>query len=223
VQISLQAKSQGFTALKLHAHGVPDKDIAVCRAVREAVGDEMDLMIDPVNAYERAGALKVGRALEDLNFVWLEAPIPDTDLAGLADLTRRLSIPIAAVESVFGGLRAYPPYLIQNTVGALRSVGDAIGGITAMRKTAALCEAFHVKYEPHSYGTTLVQAAHLHIMLSIFHCDFVEIPVPLGMWDEGMKSGIEVGADGFVQAPTRPGLGYELDEDAIRDLIVREF
>lgn len=222
VQIALEAKSRGFTALKLHAHGMPDKDIIVCRAVREAVGDEMDLMIDPVNAYDRAGALKVGRVLEDLDFIWLEAPVPDSDIDGLADLSRRLSIPIAAVESVFTGFRSYAPYLTGRTVAALRSVGDAIGGITAMRKTAALCEAFHVKYEPHSYGTTLVQAAHLHLMLSIFHCDFVEIPVPLGMWDEGMKSGIEITPDGFVNAPQDPGLGYGIDEDAIRDMIVNE-
>jgi L-alanine-DL-glutamate epimerase-like enolase superfamily enzyme len=221
VAIALASQQAGFTALKLHAHGVPDKDIRVCAAVREAVGPDMDLMLDPVNTYDRQGALKVGRALEALDYLWLEAPILDTDLVGLRELKQRLSIPIAAAESVFQGLRSSPPYLSGNLVSALRSVGDAIGGISAMRKVAALCEAYNVKYEPHSYGTTLVQAAHLHIMLSINHCDFVEVPVPLGMWDTGMKEGITIDPDGYVSAPAKPGLGYEIDEGAIDALILR--
>ncbi len=222
VDLALQCKDEGFTALKLHAHAVPDKDIAVCRAVREAVGDAMDLMLDPVNMYDRQGAMRVGKALEELGYLWLEAPLLDTDLDGLRHLRQHLSIPIAAAESVFQGLRAYPRFLTGNLVDALRSVGDFIGGISAMRKTAALCEAFNVKYEPHSYGTTLIQAAHLHVMLSIHHCDFVEVPVPQGVWDLGMRDVIRIDADGYVSAPQRPGLGYAIDPDQIDDLIVRE-
>lgn len=109
VQLALECQQAGFTAYKLHAFGVPDKDIEVCRAVREAVGDAMDLMIDPVNAYDRRGAFKVARVLEELNFYWFETPIPDTDFQGLRDLTRTFDIPIVAAESVRGGLHAYPP------------------------------------------------------------------------------------------------------------------
>ena len=223
VQCAQEAYDQGFRALKLHAFGVPDKDIEVCRAVHKVFGGKMDLMIDPVNAYDRQGAFKVGKVLEELEFTWFEAPIADSDLNGLADLTRTFRIPIIAAESVLEGLRGYPKFLTSHAVDAIRSVGDWMGGITAMRKSAALCEAFNANYEPHSYGTTLVQAAHLHIMLSIHHCDFVEIPVPQGILDIGMKDVIRVGADGYVNAPTKPGLGYELDWDAIKELTVREF
>jgi L-alanine-DL-glutamate epimerase-like enolase superfamily enzyme len=107
-------------------------------------------------------------------------------------------------------------------VDSVRSVGDWIGGISAMRKSAALCEAFGVKYEPHSYGTTLVQAAHFHVMLAIHNCDLVELPVPQGILDQCMKDTMRVGADGYVEAPTKPGLGYELDWDAVDDRTVRE-
>lgn len=222
VDLALECREQGFNAYKLHAFGVPDKDIEVCRAVRDAVGDSMDLMLDPVNAYDREGAYKVGRVLEELDFFWYEAPIPDSDLQGLTDLTRRLTIPVTAVESVMNGLRFYPPYLTGHVVDAVRSVGDVMGGITPMKKSAGLCEAFGVKYEPHSYGTTLVQAAHLHVMLAIHNCDLVELPVPQGILDLGMSDVIRVGPDGYVEAPTKAGLGYDIDWDEIDKLTQRE-
>ena len=221
VQIAQECYDQGFRAFKLHAFGVPDKDIEVCRAVHKVFGGKMDLMLDPVNAYDRLGAFKVGKVLEELDFYWYEAPIPDSDMTGLADLTRSFRIPITATESVAEGLRGYPKYLAGNVVDSVRSVGDWIGGITAMKKSAALCEAFNTKYEPHSYGTTLIQAAHLHVMLAIHNCDLFEIPVPQGILDLGMKDVIRVCADGHVDAPTKPGLGYDVDWDAIERLTLR--
>ncbi|GGC65289.1 mandelate racemase/muconate lactonizing enzyme family protein [Chelatococcus reniformis] len=222
VDIARECYEQGFRAFKLHAFGVPHKDIEVCRAVHKAFGDKMDLMLDPVNAYDRLGAFKVGKVLEELDFYWYEAPIADSDLLGLADLTRSFKIPITATESVTEGLRGYPKYLMSHAVDSIRSVGDWIGGISAMRKSAALCEAFNAKYEPHSYGTTLVQAAHLHVMLAIHNCDLFEIPVPQGILDIGMADVIRVERDGYVNAPTKPGLGYDLDWREIEKLTLKQ-
>ena len=222
VKCAEECYEQGFRAFKLHAFGVPDKDIEVCRAVHKAFGGKMNLMLDPVNAYDRLGAFKVGKVLEELDFYWYEAPIADSDLVGLADLTRSFRIPITATESVAGGLREYPKYLSGHVVDSVRSVGDWIGGITAMKKSAALCEAFNAKYEPHSYGTTHVQAAHFHVMLAIHNCDFLEIPVPQGILDQGMQDVIRCGKDGWVDAPTKPGLGYEVDWEQIQRLTLKE-
>lgn len=222
VDIAQECYDQGFRAFNLHAFGVPDKDIEVCRAVHKVFGDKMDLMLDPVNAYDRIDAFMVGTLLEELGFYWYEAPLPDSDIQGYMDLTRSFRMPITATESVSEGLRGYPKYLVNHAVDSVRSVGDWIGGITAMRKSAALCETFNVKYEPHSYGTTLVQAAHLHVMLAIHNCDLFEIPVPQGILDVGMKDVIRVEADGFTNAPTKPGLGYDVDWDEIRKLTVKE-
>ena len=222
VQCAQDCYDAGFRAFQLHAFGVPAKDIEVCRAVHKAFGGKMDLMLDPVNAYDRIGAFKVGKVLEELDFYWYEAPIPDSDINGLKDLTRSFRIPITATESVVEGLRGYPRYLVDHVVDSVRSVGDWIGGITPMKKSAGLCEAFNVKYEPHSYGTTLVQAAHLHVMLSIHNCDLFELPVPRGILDQGMKDAIWVEKDGMIKAQTKPGLGYEVDWDEIKRLTVKE-
>lgn len=221
VKLAHECRAEGFTAFKLHAWGEAKRDIEVCRAVHAAVGDSMDLMLDPVNAYNRREAFEVGAALEEMNFFWYEAPIDDTDIQGLADLSRSFRVQIAGLESLRLGFKAVPPYLTAQAVDSVRAIGDWVGGISAMRKTAHLCEAFGINYEPHSYGSTLIQAAHFHVMLSVHNCELVELPVPTGILDIGMKDSLRVGADGYVPAPTKPGLGYEIDKDAIDDLTVR--
>lgn len=222
VDLALECRELGFKAFKLHAYGEPAKDIRVCRAVREAVGDTMELMLDPVNRYDRVGATRVAKALQDLDYLWFEAPISDWDVEGLADLSRSFTIQIAAAESVTQGLRAYPRYLVGNVIDSVRGIGDRIGGITALRKSAALCEAFGANFEPHSYGTTSVQAAHLNVMLAVHNCTFVELPVPPDFLTVGMRDRIDVAPDGYVYGPTKPGLGYEVDHDVIDGLIQRE-
>ncbi|MEH7115196.1 mandelate racemase/muconate lactonizing enzyme family protein [Neobacillus niacini] len=221
VDIALECKERGFKAFKLHAYGDADKDIKVCRMVREAVGPELELMLDPVAGYEKQDALKVGRALDELNFTWFEAPILDSDIEGLVHLKSKLDTPIAAGEWNFQGLRASTKYLRANAVDAIRTVGDWTGGISGMRKIAALSEAYNVKFEPHSFGPTLIQAAHFHVMLSMLHCDYVELPVPLETFEKGMKDVLELDENGYVHAPTKPGLGYEVDMDEIERLTIR--
>ncbi|NYG59854.1 L-alanine-DL-glutamate epimerase-like enolase superfamily enzyme [Nocardioides daedukensis] len=205
----------GYQAYKLHPFGVPDKDIDLVRAVREHVGPDIRLMIDPVNHYDFNGAMRVGRVLDELDFYWYEAPIRDEDIAGLRRLTAELSTPIAAGESLVRGIWDYANLLRNDAGDIIRTIGDAMGGITGLRKVGAMCEAFNRQIETHSYGPTLVQAAHLHFMLSAPNSEYYEQAVPGGMLDFGMKDVITVGPDGRVQAPTKPGLGYEVDWDAV--------
>ncbi|MDO8673268.1 MAG: mandelate racemase/muconate lactonizing enzyme family protein [Dehalococcoidia bacterium] len=221
VDLVLRAKEKGYTACKLGSFADVDKDIALCRAVRKAAGDSFDLMLDPFNRYDRQQALKLGRVLEELNFLWFEAPIPDDDIEGYVDLTRSLDMQIAGTEGILGGLRAYTPYVARGAVDPSRegrTVGDVMGGITTMKKVTTLCEAFGLKVAPHSFGPTTVQAAHLHVMLSAKNCDMVEVPFPEEPFDIGMNDLIRPDKDGFVHAPTKPGLGYEIDWDTVREL-----
>jgi L-alanine-DL-glutamate epimerase-like enolase superfamily enzyme len=222
VEIARQCKEKGFTALKLHVWGEPDRDIELCEAVRKAFPD-MDLMMDALNAYDRAGALRVGRALDRLNFYWYESPLREEDIEGLRMLRRKLDTPIAATEHNMIGFLDYPEYITSGAVDIVRAFGDYIGGITPLKKTASLCEAFHIKHEPHSFGSALVQAAHLHLMLSIRNCDSFESNVPEGIFDAGMKEVIRVQKDGYVYAPAKPGLGLEIDWDYIDNETERVF
>lgn len=222
VDEALKCQKEGFTAFKLHAYDVPDMDIRVCRAVREAVGESMDLMLDPVCMYSRRDALRVGRALEKLNFYWYEDAIPGTDIEGLVDLAQALDIPVAVGETMFLGLEYYPQYLVRHAGDIIRIIGETAGGITTMMKLAHMCEGFNVNCEPHSYGTVLSQAACLHVMLATKNCDFFELPVPVGIFDDAMKDTIRIAGDGYVYAPTKPGLGYDIDWDAVDKSTVKE-
>ena len=223
IDIALECKRKGFRALKVHPSQQSwKKDIELCKAVREAVGEEMILMFDPYSHehYDRETALKVGRAIEHLGFYWYEDPLPTNDYYGLSELCRLLDVKMMIGEYV-SGLDGYKMLIERRATDSLRCVDGLVGGISAMMKVSHLAEAFNMKCEPHSYGPTLMQAAHLHIMLSNENCDFFESPVPEAFYEKGMKDAIRIDDDGFVHAPRKPGLGYDIDWDFVRENTLR--
>ncbi|MEV6815651.1 enolase C-terminal domain-like protein [Micromonospora sp. NPDC051296] len=221
--IAVKCKEQGLHGVKLHAAATPDKDIEACRATRAAVGDDFTLMLDATSAYDWHDAVRVGREIEKLGFHWYEDPMRDDDVAGFVQLCQVLDVPVLMGESTARGPWTFAHYLSQGACDGLRAVGDIIGGITGLRKIGALAELHNRRMEPHSYGSTLVQAAHLHYILSVRNCEFFELPYPRGPLDFGMKDVIEVGDDGYVRAPTAPGLGYEVDWDVIDNATTKQF
>ncbi|MCL5027110.1 MAG: mandelate racemase/muconate lactonizing enzyme family protein [Chloroflexi bacterium] len=216
VDLAMDLQSRGYTAMKIHVRGDdPRRHLEACTAVRKAVGPDFDLMIDCHAAYDRTTALKVGQELERLNFYWMEEPIVDTDLEGLADLCRTLIIPIAAGESLYQGNPAhFVPYITMGAADIIRS--DARRGITLVKKLADTCDTFGLKCEPHSWGSVIGQAANLHIMGAIRNCDFFEKAVPENRFDVCQKEGINIDKDGNVSLPQKPGLGVELDWDEVK-------
>jgi L-alanine-DL-glutamate epimerase-like enolase superfamily enzyme len=216
VQEALDVKKRGFTAYKLHIPGIPGKDLEICRAVREAVGDSISLMLDPVARYDREQALMVGREIEKLNFYWYEEPISDFDIDGLVELSSALDIPIAGLEVRPGNLYAMKEYLVRGAVDIVRSDVQFNGGITQLKKVASLAEAFGMRCEIHTNFNPLMNAANLHVTCSIKNCEFYEwwIPEEL-MWDFGVKESLVVDTEGYVHVPYGPGLGLEVDWDYV--------
>ncbi len=214
-----ELKKKGYTAYKLHTYGVPNEDLRVCRAVKEAVGEKMILMHDAAFAYDNLEAIMVGRELEKLNFHWFEAPLPHDDISGYVELTRALDIPVA-LEVLYN----YAEYVRRGAIDIFRSIADFTGGITEMIKTAGLCYLFNLKWEPHSFGSALCQVANLHVMLSVKNCDFFELPIyhgEEGIFDIAMKDVIRIDEEGYVHGPKGPGLGLEIDWDQVEDLTLR--
>jgi L-alanine-DL-glutamate epimerase-like enolase superfamily enzyme len=223
---ALAARARGLAGYKLHTFGPAARDIDACRAMRDAVGDECALILDPVNSYDRRDALRVGRVLDELGFEWFEAPLPDDDVEGYVELCRVLDVPIANGEVRVRGLRDYAELVRHGAIDIVRVAADVQGGLTTLRKAGALAEAASRRLEPRCYGTTLVQAAHLHWALSVANCRFFEVPDPKGYLDFGMANTIEPGPDGFVAAPRgpsgkpTPGLGVEIDWDTVDNATV---
>jgi L-alanine-DL-glutamate epimerase-like enolase superfamily enzyme len=223
VEQALKCVEQGYRAYKIHPPGNDIReDIRICTAVRKAVGEDITLMLDPVAAYTHEQALKVGRAIEELDFYWFEEPIDDKDLHGYVQLAQALDIPIAGIESLPGSVYTTTEYLVRGAVDIVRSDVSWKGGITGVRKTAALCEAFGVNCEIHTACYALLDAANLHLNCSIKNCTFHEILLPQEQFTFGVHNPIKVDRDGYVHVPQKPGIGLDVDWERIRHATVAE-
>lgn len=100
VELAQRYVADGFRACKFHMWGDADRDIAACRAVRDAVGSDVALMLDPAGRYSRVDAARVGRVIEELGFIRFEDPLPPGDAAGYRWLASRTSVPVVANESL---------------------------------------------------------------------------------------------------------------------------
>ena len=217
--------ARSYPAFKLHTWqppvpGAPDvkRDIAACAAVRAAVGDDVDLMLDPFHYYSREEALALGRGLEALNYYWMEEPMDEHSTSSYKWLTDQLALPIVGPETAEGKMFTRAEWIVRGASDASRGgVGD-VGGITPLMKVAHLCESFGVRMEVHGGG-----AANLHVLCAmgipgqyyergLLH-PFVdyEQPAPwLYAIDDPMDDA------GYVHVSQKPGLGQAIDFDYIR-------
>ncbi|RMF89509.1 MAG: mandelate racemase [Nitrospinota bacterium] len=209
-------RSLGWTAYKVHPHGTPQEDIEICRAIRRAVGDEMVLMLDAMWAYSYEDAVRVGRAIEELNYFWYEDPLPEEDIYNYIKLRQKLDIPLLCTEYAPGGLYAMAQWVHQQATDILRGDVAVVGGITPLVRIAHLAEAFHMKCELHHGGNSLNNVANLHVTMAIPNCDYYEVFPASGANKYGLVQDIEVDDKGMVYAPEGPGLGYEIDWDLVR-------
>ena len=218
---ALAYHEKGFGAYKIHPHGVPEEDIEICRTVSTAAGTEMKLMLDPAARYSYVEALRVGRAIEELGYHWYEEPMPETDLYGYAKLCKDLDIPVMAPETAPGGFAAIAQFVLLRAADILRSDVARRGGITGMVKTAHLAEGFELNCEPHTGGNSLNNVANVHVIMATPNVEYFELILPLERHQWGLVTDISADDQGYVHAPTAPGLGFDLDWDVIKHHTLR--
>jgi L-alanine-DL-glutamate epimerase-like enolase superfamily enzyme len=226
---ALKCKALGYTAFKIHTRmppisGMPDpkEDIAVCAAVREAVGPDMALMLDCFHWYSREDAYSIGKALEKLNYAWLEEPMDEHNTASYIWLTENLTIPILGPESAEGQLFTRAEWIRQRASDFSRAGVADVGGITPVMKIAHMCEAFGVRLELHSPGAGNLQCLAAMGIPGEFYergllhpfLDYEEVPPWLNTLDDPLDG------DGCVAISTRPGLGQDINWDYIREHIL---
>jgi L-alanine-DL-glutamate epimerase-like enolase superfamily enzyme len=208
-------KSLNLAAYKIHPPQNWREDIKVCEAVRLAVGDEYLLMLDSVWSYDYPAALRVGLAIQELDYYWYEDPLADADIYNYVELKKHLTIPLMATEAPAGGLDSYTPWIKERATDFLRGDVAIKGGITTLIKTAHLAEAFHLNYEVHHGGNSLNNFANLHVIMALQNTEFFEVLLPAASQKYGLLQDIEIDADGMVHAPTGPGLGALIDFELI--------
>jgi L-alanine-DL-glutamate epimerase-like enolase superfamily enzyme len=212
---AVRIREAGFHAYKMHPPAEWQTDIEICRHVRKGVGDDYRLMLDSTWSYNYTEALRVGRALEELDFYWYEDPLDADDITSYVKLRQKLDIPIMATEYSPGGFQAYAPWITMQATDFLRGDVAVKGGISALVKTAHLAEAFHMNLEVHHGGNSLNNVANLHVILAIPNTEYFEVLLPDATQKYGLVEDISIGRDGTVKPPDGPGLGAKIDFDLI--------
>jgi L-alanine-DL-glutamate epimerase-like enolase superfamily enzyme len=239
-----RAKSEGYKAYKIHPPVVPTSsggaqmgaptsmtgrsmgtdlalDMEVAKAVRQTAGDDMSLLHDRVGSYTREQALKMGRLLEKLNFVAFEDPLPSVDLEGCVQLCRDIDTPVHMGE-LFVSPYDFAPFIRERGMDVLRFIADTIGGITGGMKLAKTAEVFGMECVPHNWGNVFEHMTHFHMELAMPNNIWFEMMQPTGSSDCAyIVDKFRIDKDGFVPAPTKPGLGLELNRAVMEKLMVR--
>lgn len=220
---ALKLVERGYKAIKLHTWMPPVRfapdpgmDIKACTAVRRAVGPDIALMLDGYHEYSRVDALRIGRALEELDFTWYEEMMNEQSSASYAWLAQQLRIPLLGPESLSGKHYARADWVKAGASDILRAGVTGCGGISPTMKVAHLAESFGMQCEVHGNG-----AANLAVCGAIRNSrwyergllhpflDYDEVPAHLHAIVDPMDR------DGFVPMPTGPGLGEQIDHDYI--------
>jgi L-alanine-DL-glutamate epimerase-like enolase superfamily enzyme len=209
-----QVSRSGYRAAKLHLSGDPVADVEAVTQARGAF-PALELIVDAESVYDRREALLVGRALDRLHIRWFEAPLPDRDLDGYRELKRAITTPVVPAGGMIDDAREVARALQADAWSAVRTQ-TMEGGVGHVRDLAALARAFGLDLELCSYGTSLTQAIDLHLILGLGLGSYYEQPYPVEPWQFGTRTPVIVD-DGTARAPDAPGLGMELDLDAIDD------
>ncbi len=215
---------RGYTAVKFDPFGnnwrtLPryefDLSLAIVNAVRDAAGDEVDLLIEGHSRFNTATAIEFAEAMHHLRPTWFEEPVPHTNTGAMVEVARRSPVPIATGES-FSNKQQFDDLLKENCVSILQPEPLNLGGLFATRKIADMIDAHYGMIAPHSAQGPVCSAACVQLNAStpnfLIHEIFDEFNEP---WEkEIVTNPVEV-TNGYIDIPERPGLGIDLNIDEI--------
>jgi galactonate dehydratase len=217
--------SRGFTALKFDPFNNPwrthigraEEEIAIdrVRAVREAVGPNVEILVEVHRRLAPNEAIRVANRLEQFAPFWYEEPIDAEDMDGLAEVRRRITLPVVTGEALYSKSQ-FAEVFARRAADILNPDVCNCGGILALKEIASAAEPWHVAVAPHNYNsTTLGLASTLHVSACISNFLITEYFVNFeAVGREIAKGAFEV-KDSYIDLPTAPGLGIGLDEAAL--------
>lgn len=199
----------GYQAVKMKVGGAAlREDVERVRAVREAIGPDIDLMVDANNAWDAAEAVRFGRAVERYDIAWFEEPCWADDLVGAAEVCRALDMPVASGENEFTrwGCR---DLVEQRAADIVQADPHTAGGLTEWVRIAAIASAHHVPVAPH--GNHWLGA---HAAAAVDNGMVVESYARLQAWQDDFFAPWQL-EGGELVLPSAPGLGIEVDLGAM--------
>lgn len=223
VEEALGYKKDGFSAMKLKIGYGIEKDMEYLKAVREAIGDDMVLMVDANHAYNAAEAIRLARKMERYDVYWFEEPVPPEDIDGYIEVKQKSNILITGGECEFTRY-GFRELITRRAVDILQPDLCGTGGFTEMMKIVAMASAWNVPVIPHVWGTNVGLAASLQLFAALPHFPERRFPAePFFEYDRSPHPFRDkvthekfVMEDGYLDIPERPGLGITLDMDFVK-------
>ncbi len=208
---ALYYKEHGFKAIKMQVAHTNDlkRDLDNVRRMREALGPDIDIMIDVNMGWTADVAILMGRKFEDYDVYWLEEPVRPDDFAGYKRIAQALDLRVVGGETHFTRFGLAP--FFEDPVLPILQPDPMRGGFTDLRKTAAIAESKGIKIAPHLFPELTVQ-----LLASI----------PNGLWIEDMRLSADLWVDpvpienGTITVPERPGHGLAFKPEILRDCAV---
>jgi D-galactarolactone cycloisomerase len=205
---------QGFHGVKIKVGFDLDQDIAIVRAVRQELGKDFTIMTDANQGYSVDVGLKAAQAFSQSGVFWLEEPLFVEDIEGHAQLREKGKVPIAVGENLHT-YHAFENFVVRGAVDFLQPDVARAGGITEIKKVAALTAKHHLSISFHTWGDAVALAASLHLSAALKECGVMELDYTYNpLRAELLKEPLEVN-NGFLVPPEKPGLGVELDPAAL--------
>lgn len=220
---AVTAVAAGFKGLKWDPFGKAWMNISkrelrqaldCVQAVVEAVGNDVDVLIEGHGRFNVPAAVRIGHALEDFDVTWFEEPLPPDNQEGLAEVKRRIRIPVAAGERLYSRWD-YREFFRLGCADFIQPDVSHAGGVGELRKIAALAECHHIAVCPHNPSGPVANAATLQLAACVpnfFLLETMSSDVP---WRSEISSEKVAFQNGAMRIPEAPGLGVDIVEDAI--------
>jgi galactonate dehydratase len=185
--------------------------------LRDVVGENFDLAVDCHWRFDVSDAVKLSRILEPYNLVWIEDPLPPENIDALAKVTRKSKVPICVGEHYFTR-HGFREILIKQAADIIGLDVQKVGGIIEAVRVADMASTYYVTIAPHNLSSPIGTFASVHVCAVIpnfhsleFHSESLE------WWDDIVKASKPIIKDGYIEVPSKAGLGIEPNLDVIKE------
>jgi L-alanine-DL-glutamate epimerase and related enzymes of enolase superfamily len=214
---------RGYKGIKLHTWNPPvswapdpKMDARACAAVREAVGPDIALMLDPYHRYSRTDALWLGKQIEALGFLWYEEPMYEGSMSSYAWLSDQLGVAVQGPETQEGRHQVRAEWAKAGACDMLRTGVSDLGGISGSLKVIHLAESFGMECEIHHAGPGAMVLCASSRYVNWYERGLLHPMIDYDAVPEYLNSRFDaMGEDGYIDMPQIPGVGFDINFDYI--------
>lgn len=217
-QLNSYIEQGGFKAVKMRVgamDGSPSISANRVKAARQALGPEIDLMVDAHGTYTVGTAKRFAHMVADCDLAWFEEPLIADDKQGMAEVRAATNIPIAAGESEATRFE-FRDLIVERAVDVLQPDPGFCGGITEIMRIADLASTFNLRFAPHLWAGAPCFFAGLHVCAAASSSFIIEYSLGANPMIHDLSAEKVDVSDGMIGIPDTPGLGLEVNEEVIK-------